>query len=350
MVLAGGRQVLQILGGEASNGNMQACKGKPLLFLRMDAVVRARLGVEHRARIRGQGTEQLLDLAAEGVMADLVEVEAEAAFRALVSLTVIAPEADDRVGHFADLVGLHPGIEGNGIGVHLRGQNATDPDAKTHHTVFFNGMENDVVVQEEVVLCTCNSCIPLPRKVGILGIALTVVGQEILKLRCVRPGVDNLLGVDPGDGIPRNVARIVKAGLDGAQTRFFEALENFRQVSQENTTQLKVLSRRDVAAAVLSVAFNDRCHNAHLLSAEDAVRHPEAQHEFAWCLWTPEHAVPLQTKLQIGFIDLFPSEFGETLDFAANQQAILLGFVLFDLVELFTVQVWPGWCADGHDL
>ena len=99
---------------------MQSGKGEAFLLLRMNSVVGSGRGVENRAWVGGQRTEEFFHLAAEHVMAHLIQVEAEAAFGALVALTVVAPEPDHGIGHLADFLWLHPGVQGNGIGVHLR--------------------------------------------------------------------------------------------------------------------------------------------------------------------------------------------------------------------------------------
>ena len=119
VVEAGGGQILQILGGQAAHWNVKTGIGETFLLLRMNAVVGAGRGVEHGAGIGSQWAEELFHLAAEHVVTHLIQVEAEAAFGALVALTVIAPEPDHGVGHLADFVWLHPGVQGNGIGVHL---------------------------------------------------------------------------------------------------------------------------------------------------------------------------------------------------------------------------------------
>ena len=96
-------------------------------------------------------------------------------------------------------------------------------------------MENDVVVQEEVVLCTGNGRVPLAGQVGILRVALAVVGEEVLQLGGVRPRVDDLVGINAGDGVAGDVAGVVEAGLDRAEAGFLQTLENFRQVAQQHS-------------------------------------------------------------------------------------------------------------------
>ena len=99
---------------------MQSGVGETFLFLGMEAVMGAGRGVENRARVWGQRTEEFFHLAAEHVVAHLIQVEPEAAFGALVALTVVTPEPDHGIGHLADFLRFHPGVQGNGIGVHLR--------------------------------------------------------------------------------------------------------------------------------------------------------------------------------------------------------------------------------------
>ena len=85
----------------------------------MNAVVGTRGFVEDRAGIRGQRTEVLLHHRTEGLKAHLIEIHPEATFGALVAFSVISPRTNDRVGDFADFFWLHPGIEGQGVGIHL---------------------------------------------------------------------------------------------------------------------------------------------------------------------------------------------------------------------------------------
>ena len=209
-------------------------------------------------------------------------------------------------------------------------------------------MENDVVVEQEIVLCTGNGGVPLAGKVGILRVALTVVGEEVLQLGGVRPRVDDLVGINAGNGVAGDVAGVVEAGLDRAEAGFLQPLEDFRQIAQQHTAQLQVLTGGDVAAAVVAVALNDGANHPQLIGRQHTIGHPQAQHEFAWRFRTPEHAVPLQTQLEVGFIHLLPAELGEFFNFAADQQAIFGRLVLLDLVELLAIQVSPGGRANGH--
>ena len=136
--------------------------------------------------------------------------------------------------------------------------------------------------------------------------------------------------------------------MDRAQAGFLQPLEDFRQVAQQHAAQLQVLASGDVAAAVVAIALNDGANHPQLISRQHAIGHPQPEHEFAWRFRTPEHAVPLQAQLKVGFIHLLPSELGELFDFAADQQAIFGRLVLLDLVELLAIQVRPGGRADGH--
>ena len=77
-------------------------------------------------------------------------------------------------------------------------------------------MKNDVVVEQEVVLRAGNGGVPFAGQVGILRVALAVVGEEVLQLGGVMPRVDDLVGIDAGDGVSGDVARVVEAGLDRA--------------------------------------------------------------------------------------------------------------------------------------
>ena len=111
---------------------------------------------------------------------------------------------------------------------------------------------------------------------------------------------------------------------------------------------MQVLTRRDVTAAVFAVALNDGANHPQLIGREHAIGHPQPEHELAWRFRAPEHAVPLQTQLKVGFIHLLPAKLGEFFDFAADQQAIFGRLVLLDLVELLAIQVRPGGRANGH--
>ena len=158
-------QILQIPCFQAPDRNMHACEGQAVLFLWVDAVVGAGRGVEHRAGIRGERSEALLDHVAEGFQAHLIEIEAEPTLGTLVPFTVVAPDLDHGIGHRTDLIRLHPGIEGNGVGIHLRGENTTDPNAEAHHAITFDGMEHDVVVEQKIILGTSDRCVPFARQV-----------------------------------------------------------------------------------------------------------------------------------------------------------------------------------------
>ena len=196
-------------------------------------------------------------------------------------------------------------------------------------------MEDDVVVKQEVVFGTCNSRVPLAGQVGIFGIPFFVVGEEVVELLGIRPGVDDFLGIDACQRVAGDVARVVEARLNRAQSGFFEAFEDLWKIIEQHAAQLQVLAGGDVAAAVFAVALNNGTHNAQLLGAENAVGDAQAQHELAGCLGAPEHPVPLQAQLQIRFVDLLPAHLGKLIDLAADKQAILVGLVLLNFVELF---------------
>ena len=276
---------------------MQPCIGKAVLLLRMNSVVRARGCVEDGAGIRGKRAEQLFNLRAECVVTHPIQVEAEATLWTLVPFAVVTPEPDHGVGHFADFIRLHPGIQRDGIGIHLGGEHSADPDAESHHSVVFNGVEDDVVMQQEIVLGTCDRSVPFAGQIGIFGISLAVVGQEVLKLCRVRAGVDDLLGIDASNGVAGDIPRVVEAGLDGAQTSLFKAAKDFGQISEEHASQLQVLACGDVATAFIAIALDNGSDDAKLIGRQHAIRNSQPQHEFARGLRAPKHAVPLQAQL-----------------------------------------------------
>ena len=112
-------EILEVFGLEAANRNMQPGVVELGLFLRMDAVVGARRCIKHRAWVGSEWAKTRGDKLAECFQANGIQVQTEPAFGALVPFTVIAPQGQNRCGHPADFIGLHPGIEGDGIGVHL---------------------------------------------------------------------------------------------------------------------------------------------------------------------------------------------------------------------------------------
>ena len=183
---------------QATHGNVQARKKDAVLFLRVDPVMRTGRMIKHGSGIRCQLSEQFFNLVAELFMTHLIQVEAEASFGSCISLAVVTPQADDGIRHLADFIRLHPGVERNGISIHLGGKNPADPDAETHHPVVFNGVKGYVVMKQEVVFGASNCGIPLSRQIGIFGVPLVVVGEEILKFSCVRPRIHDLVGIDPG--------------------------------------------------------------------------------------------------------------------------------------------------------
>ena len=210
MALGQGGDVLEVFGAQAADGDMDAGVVQVLLFLRVDAVVGTGFGVEDGARIGGEGAEALFNHGPEVLQPHLVEVQAEAALGTLVPLAVVAPDLDDGLGDRADLIRLDPGVQGDGIGIHLGGEDAANPDAKPHLTVVLNGVEGDVVVEQEVVAGAGNGRVPFPRQVGELGVPLVVAGEEVLELLGVRPSVDNFQGIDAGDRVAGDVPRVVE--------------------------------------------------------------------------------------------------------------------------------------------
>ena len=72
---------------------------------------------------------------------------------------------------------------------------------------------------------------------------------------------------------------------------------------------------------------------AAMLSIEDPIGNLRRSMNSPWSFGAPEHAVPLQPQLKIGFVDVLPAHTGEFFDFTTNEQAIFVGFVLLDLVE-----------------
>ena len=207
-------------------------------------------------------------------------------------------------------------------------------------------MEGDVVVEQEVVARAGNGRVPFPRKVGELGVALVVAGEEVLELLGVGPSVDNFQGVDAGDRVAGDVPRVVESRLNRGQADSLELAQDFGQVLEEDAAHLNVLARRDVGAAVAAVAGNDIADDPQLLGGDHPVGDPQAHHEQPRGLGPPEHAVPLQAQLKVGLVDVFPAQLGEFFNLTANKQTIFGCFVLLDLVELFAFEP-AGQCAGG---
>ena len=264
-------QILKVFGLEATHRHVQTGVMQSLLFLRVNAVVAARRFVEHRARIRGEGPEALLHHGPEGFDAHLIEVETEAPLRTLVAFAVIAPDLDHRTGDGADLIRTHPGVERDRIGIHLRGEDAADPHAEAELAIALHRMEDDVVVEQEVVASSSHSGVPLARQIGEFRVATAVVGEVVLQLHRVGPGIHDLLGVDAGDRIAGHVPGVIECRLNRGEPHLLQAFQDVGEVLKQHAAQLDVLPGGDIGAAVAAVAGHDAAHHAQLLGADHAV-------------------------------------------------------------------------------
>mmetsp|Transcript_4930 Transcript_4930/g.17645 ORF Transcript_4930/g.17645 Transcript_4930/m.17645 type:complete len:489 (+) Transcript_4930:2631-4097(+) len=88
----------------------------------------------------------------------------------------------------------------------------------------------------------------LARQVGELGVQGAPLAQDL----AVGPRVDDLVGSDAGEGIARDVADAVAAGLDAVHVDLGQQVHHVGALVERDPVELQVLPRREVAIAAMA--------------------------------------------------------------------------------------------------
>ncbi len=118
--------------------------------------------------------------------------------------------------------------------------------------------------------------IEFPRQVGKLWVSLAVVGDHILNLLHQLPRINQLSRVNPSNGRTCDIADIIHPRLHTGQTYLLKPIENIWDIFDSDTSQLYILSGRDVCIAVFAIALYHFCEYPHLRTCKNTVRdtHP----------------------------------------------------------------------------
>ena len=114
-----------------------------------------------------------------------------------------------------------------------------------------------------------------------------------------RLGVNELRGVNAGEGAARDVARDVAARAGGREADSFKLCEDGWHVLDADVVELYVLARRHVAG-VPCVSEGELAERLKLLARQRTIRHLDAQHEVAFILRALRvKAVPAQAHVEV---------------------------------------------------
>ena len=189
--------------------------------------------------------------------------------------------------------------------------------------------KGQVVVQQETIWSSAHGHIELARQIaGTIGCQ-----QPRLDGRHQGAGIDDLLRIDPSQGIAGDVARVVVTRLATGEPHPLEHLHERCHVLQQEPPQLEVLAGGDVGAAVLAAAIDRLGQQLQLLGTNNAVGDAQPHHEAPRGHRAEKDAQPLQTHRERGFVKRFPAftpHFGKP---GSQIEAAELGLGLFDFAE-----------------
>jgi hypothetical protein len=252
---------------------------------------------------------------------------------------------------------LRPDERAEPLGEHrVGGQAAADPDVVAGLAlVVDHADERDVVdlVDRALRRAAGQRRLELARQVGELRAADVALG-DLVELR---GGVDDLVGVDPGERATEDDARRVAARLGRGKADRLQRLPDRRDGLDLDPVQLDVLPVGEVggAAGVLGRHVGDR---AQLVGVQLAAVDAHAQHEVAVVevlvlqdrgLTAVDpgaalgvEAVPAEPSAQVGGVDGVEAGLGVDADDAvADVESVVVLLVLFVFVERFAITEGP---------
>jgi len=191
------------------------------------------------------------------------------------AVAVVPEHAGDGGPRLGNETGLHERPEPLGE-VGVGGQASAYPQVESHLAATFDAHERYVVdlVLRALLPATRYRCLVLPRQVR----ELPVAHVPALRVHQVRRGVDQLLGVDPGEGAADHHPRGVAAGLLGGQAYRLDALPDPGHVLDADPVELDILAVGDVGD-VASEPLAGPGHGAELLGGELPAGDPDPHHE-----------------------------------------------------------------------
>ena len=187
--------------------------------------------------------------------------------------------------------------------------------------------EGQVVVEEKAVGSAADGHVELAGQVARAG----RTQQGRLDGIHQGPGVDDLLGVDAGQGIAGDVARVVVARLAAGEANALQRRHQGRHVFEQQAPQLDVLAGGEVGTAVLAAAVDHISQHRQLLGADHAIGQAQPHHEAPRRHRAEEDAQPLQPDREGGLVQGFPALAAQLLQSGRQLEAAEIGFGLLNL-------------------
>src|SRR5262245_50056954 len=193
----------------------------------------------------------------------------------------------------------------------------------------------------------------LAREVVVSGVA----GHERGRLQHQRRGVDQLVGVEPGDRAARDIARDVAARAHRGHALEPERLEDLGQALERHPVELDVLADRDVRDPV-AVPFGEVGNGAELVGLEHPVRDADSHHEIPHGLALaalPADAVALRVDAPPAEVRAeplgrhgVPAVPREALDVGIGLPRVLLALEPLDPLRLRLLHGLAHWCLQNE--
>ena len=120
--------------------------------------------------------------------------------------------------------------------------------------------------------------VPLSSQIRDGRVPSSATGDVVLNRERVRTRVNDFARIKSRERIPRRVAHVVQTALQRAHLQFFQTSQNLRSVLQLHPTKLNVLSRRDVAASIVTVFLDHAREISRLRRVQEPVRKLESHH------------------------------------------------------------------------
>ena len=263
------------------------------LFLRMNAEVIGLLVLEFReigVRLDGEA-DAVLDLLGDALDAPIGDEELEPGAVALEAVTFVAEELTDGLDDGPDLMRLDE--EGKRLRK-MRGGG----EAAAHHDAVAGLRPAAQAEDADAIDVRLGAPDAAPgdgdfvfaREIREIG----VVGHVPVDLEHLLVAIDDLLGIDAGDGAADDVAGIIAAGAAGGDADGLEGGEDFRDILDAQPMHLDGLAGGDIGEAV-GVLVGDLRDDAGLGGGELAAGDLGPEHEVAGILgFLAVDAVPLE--------------------------------------------------------
>ena len=120
--------------------------------------------------------------------------------------------------------------------------------------------------------------IPLARKISDIRIPSAPTSDIVLKRSSDWSSVNNLAGVKTRQWVASGIAHVIETGLQRTEAVVRYSLDDFRCILKLDSSELKVLSRRDVCAAIFTARRDHARKVAHLLGGDNTIGNFKSQH------------------------------------------------------------------------